>query len=264
MTDAVTVPVLEAEALAPGPSSEVPVAEVTLDIKSTPAVDAAAKEAAEKAAAEEKPIDDAVTVIEYVETGDPGLDLALAFVGNLGIDETHPAMASAINGDFKAIKEHLASLGDKAKGWEKHVALAEQSYKAAVAADNATNTAITNAVHETVGGEAEWAKIKAWASKEADPEEKVTINKMLTGSPTEARAAALMLQGLYDKASNVIREPANPTKGSAGGPPVPTNTPLTRREAVLETNKLVQRFGSNGIEQNPEYRALWARVPTAR
>lgn len=203
----------------------------------------------------------AIVPVVYEETGDPGTDLALQFVGRLGIAHDHPAMLAAYEGNFDLIKGHLSALGDKAKGWEQYVALAEKSQGESKKAEEATKATVAKVVHETVGGQAEWAAIQAWASQKAEPAEKEQINAMMAAGPFQARAAAMLLKSLYDNAPGIVRTPADPTNKGASSKGVPAaNAALTRREAVAETNKLVGKHGSYNIEQRPEYKAIWARV----
>lgn len=230
----------------------------------TPAIDAAAEAArvaAEAAKPTDTPEDTGPTIVEYVETGDVGLDLALDFVGKLGIDHTHPAMVAAIAGDFTLIDAVLAGMGDKAKGYEKMVALAKKSYTEAQAADTQAKAQISAAVHDSVGGQAEWAAIQTWAKGEATPAEKAALNKMLTADPMQARAAAMLIKAQYDQAKGVTRRPATAVgqNASSGGNPNPQAN-LTRREAVQQSNALRQRLGPS-FTSTPEYAAIWARVP---
>jgi hypothetical protein len=205
--------------------------------------------AAAKAAAEGEQKSGDTPVYEFEPTGDPGLDLALDFVGKLGIDETNPAFAAAINGDFSLLDALLSSMGDKAKGYEKFIALAEKAYKESQAADLASKQAIATAVHNVVGGEAQWTAIQEWARTQATPEEKQQLNAMLIAAQ-------------YEKAGGVVSNPTSATSrygASANGSPAP-QAPLTRREAVAKSNELARRIGSHNLENSPEYKAIWSRV----
>lgn len=218
--------------------------------------------AAAKADAEGEQKQGETPVFEFEPTGDPGLDLALDFVGKLGIDETNPAFAAAINGDFSLLDALLSSMGDKAKGYEKFIALAEKAYKESQAADLASKQAIATAVHNVVGGEAQWTAIQEWARTQATPEEKQELNAMLTAGPVQARAAAMLIAAQYEKAGGVVSNPTSATSrygASATGSPAP-QAPLTRREAVAKSNELARRIGSNNLDNSPEYKAIWSRV----
>jgi len=67
--------------------------------------------------------------VQYNKTGDPGLDMALSFIGKLGIGPDHPAIVAARQGDFAFIKAELAGRGDKAQGWEQYLSLAEKAFE---------------------------------------------------------------------------------------------------------------------------------------
>jgi hypothetical protein len=212
--------------------------------------------------AEQAPAEDAITPVQYEETGDVGLDMALQFAGNLGLSPDHPAMAAALEGNFDLIRAVLAGFGDKSRGWEQYVALAEKSFKDSQAAATQAQAVLASAIHDTVGGEENWKTIQAWASKEATPAEKAAINKMLTGDPVQARAAAQMLSGLYEKAGGVRRDPASAIRSDASGNKGgnPSNLgPLNRREAVAEIESLRRRVGDN-FASTPEYAAIHARI----
>lgn len=198
--------------------------------------------------------------ISYEPTGDAGLDVALAFVGKLGIKSDHPAMAATATGDFSLIKAHLATLGDAATGWEQMVALAEQAYGRQQQTKADTEAAVSKAVVEVAGSAEEWGAIKQWASENADPDEKTAINAMFDAGPLQARAAAMLLQSLYSKAKGTVVNP-NPAirNGSAGNAVATSNGPLNAREYHAAVQELRGQLGSR-MDTSPEYAALRARL----
>lgn len=200
-------------------------------------------------------------VVLYGPTGDPGMDMALTFVGKLGMKPDHPAMVKAAEGDFSFIKAHLATLGDKATGWEQHIALAEQAWGNQVKAQEAVTKQITAAVHHEAGGAEAWATIEAWAKKNADPRERTAINKMLGSSPIEAKAATMLLKALYEQASGTTITPAKVTPGGtpAGGDTV-TNTALSPKDYAKEVAALNQRKPGAVDRKDPEYLQLQQRA----
>jgi hypothetical protein len=185
--------------------------------------------------------------------------MALGFIGKLGVTPEHPALQEALKGNFDYLKAHLASLGDKARGYEHYLALAEKSYEAhvSVAAETAAKTA--EAIHGAVGGEEAWQSIQQWASANAEPAEKEAVNAMINAGGLQARAAALLLQSLHAKASNTVIEP----KDAVGH--VPANSASTAQHALspaayqAEMSKLVQQYGALGAGKTPEYQALQSR-----
>ena len=204
------------------------------------------------------------SVVQYAPTGDAGMDLALSFVGKQGIKPDHPAMVAAGNGDFSFIKATLAALGDKAQGWEQHVALAEQSYSRAAKEAEANKAAATKAIHEAVGGEANLGPILKWASSVASPEEKTYFNAQLAGTPLQARIAATELARLYKQASGTVVRPAPVSTGPTAASTPEASRPLTRAEYTAEVNKIARRVGSHNLNGNSEYQALAQRFLNQR
>ncbi len=205
----------------------------------------------------EEPAADA-PAIQYEETGDPGLDLALAFVGGLGIGVDHPAMKAAMQGDYTLMEAHLASLGDKAAGWEKHVALAKAADERAKAARDERDAAVTSAAVQAAGGEDAWKAIQEWSVANADPDEKAAINKMFDDGPISARIAVMAMRVAYSEAQGTIVNPANPLRNMAGGNPS-ANGALSPREYASEVQALRNRLGRE-FETSQEYAALRARL----
>lgn len=201
-------------------------------------------------------------VVLYGPTGDPGMDMALTFVGKLGMKPDHPAMVKAAEGDFSFIKAHLATLGDKATGWEQHIALAEQAWGNQVKAQETVTKEITAAVHHEAGGAEAWATIETWAKKNADPRERKAINKMLATDPIEAKAATMLLKSLYEQASGTTITPAKVTPGGtvpAGGDTV-TNAALSPKDYAKEVAALNQRKPGAVDRKDPEYLQLQQRA----
>lgn len=267
MTDAVTA----AADQTPGtpPADDTP----TQTPEQIAAAEAAAAEAAKAATAPvigDEPVDtrepgptstdaDENGVITYDATGYPGLDMALEFVGKLGIGMDHPAMVATADGDFSLIEAHLATLGDNAKGYERMVALAKEAHEQHVAKTTATTKAITEAVGAVLGETQ--AEVLAWAASAATPEEKASINAMLAADPVQARAAATTLLTAYQVAGGTVVTPASATIPNAGGrdPKQSATGPISKKEFAVETNKLHAKHGA-AYTQTMEYRALAARL----
>jgi len=270
---ATSVPVTPA-VVAPAPNASTPEAaqalaqgQVPPAVTATPEplITPAAPTIGEPAKAESAPLEaetGAAGVI-YAPTGDAGMDIALAFVGKLGLEPNDPAMIKAGEGDFSYLEAKLAALGDKALGWQQHVELAKNSYNSAVKTAQANAATITSAVHETAGGEDAWATLQGWAKETATDAEKIQVNKMLNESPVSARAAVIMLQQLYNQAGGTTVTPANPLKGAvpAGGAVTDANAPLSPREYTKALDKLSRERGVDAINNgSPEYRALQQRA----
>lgn len=195
--------------------------------------------------------------IAYEPTGDVGLDMALDFVGNLGFGPNDPTIAAAAEGNFDLLKAKLAGMGDKAKGWERFIALAEKSFadtKAKTADKVAKDTA---AIHAVVGGPDEWKAISEWAGANAEPEEKAAVNAALKAGGIQGKAMAAYLAGLYGRAQGTTVEPgkvtADATAGKADGA-----GPLTAKDYAKEVQSLRQTLGYD-FESSQQYRNLQQR-----
>lgn len=202
-------------------------------------------------------------IVVYDTTGDPGMDMALSFVGKLGLKPGHPSMLKAAEGDFTFIKAHLATLGDKAKGWEQHIALAEQAYANQVKQQEVVTKSITSAVHHEVGGAEAWAAIEAWAKTNADPKEKQYINRMLEDNAVSARGAAIILKRAYEAATGTVVTPPNPLKGatpSADADKTNLAKPLSNKEFAQATAELNRRKPGAVDRKDPEYLQLQQRA----
>lgn len=196
--------------------------------------------------------------VEYEPTGDAALDVALSFIGNLGIAGNDPAMQAAAVGNFALLEAKLATLGDKAQGWQQMIALAKQA-QAASAAKVAEQVAQTDkAILSVVQSADNWKAITTWAAKTATPEEKAEINRMIDGGPVQARAAATLLLEAYRKATGTAINPPNPAR-SASPAADTSGGPLSPREYATAVAALHRKLGTR-MESSQEYRALQARL----
>lgn len=197
----------------------------------------------------------------YSPTGDVRLDTALGFIGKLGLGANDPAVQAARDGDFGLLKAKLASLGAKAQGWEQFVQLAESAHEDNRKATEAATAKIVEAVHGAVGGKAAWEPIQAWAKANADEGERAQINTMFAAGPIAAKAAAMYLQGLYNKAGGTVVEPASATtthvSGQASG--IAGNAPLSPAEYSKAVQELASRVGASRVSDHPEYKQLQQR-----
>lgn len=200
--------------------------------------------------------------ISYEPTGDAGLDVALDFIGGLGLGPDNPAVQAAMDGNFDQLKGTLAAMGDKAKGWERHVTLGEEAYARNIEKTNAANAAVTQVCHEIAGGEKQWEAIKTWAGQNADPDEKEAINSMLK-DPIQARAAVNLLAQLYKDAGGTVVTPQPVTNPNAGNAGTTDNGALSAKQYGEEVRALRARLGS-AMEGSPEYQALRARRNAGR
>lgn len=195
----------------------------------------------------------------FEPTGDAGLDLAASWVQGLGIAADDPAIIAALeDGNFDFIKAKLASLGDKARGWEQYMALAEKGMGNLKAAATAQANETLGVIHEVVGGAEAWEPIKAWATANAEPAEKEAINSMFEAGGLQARAAASLLNSMYQQASGTVVEPMAATTAAPANSKGTTSA-LSPSEYAAELNKLATKIGSHRLDASPEYAALRSR-----
>lgn len=198
--------------------------------------------------------------VEYTPTGDAGLDVALTFIGNLGIAGTDPAVVQAANGNFSLLEAKLATMGDKARGWQQMMALAKDAYGRANEKYKAHIEGVDKAIMAVAGSADNWNAIKVWAAENATPEEKAEINRMIDAGPVQARAAATLLLGAYEKAKGTVKNPVNALRKNAGGEsPTSENTRLSPRDYSAEVRKLHNKLGTR-METSPEYAELKRRI----
>lgn len=196
-------------------------------------------------------------VVEYTPTGDPGLDLALSFVGQRGFGPEHPGIVAAQKGDFKPLEDALKVLGDKAKGYERYLTAAKQSYEVATAKSKAASEATTKSVVEAVGGVANWNQVQAWAAANADPHEKDAINAAFKAGGIAAVSTAKELFAMW-KASGAANVPPKQVAKDTASPSSTSVTPLDPKAYGREFYLLQQKLGRR-TEGSPELAALNAR-----
>jgi hypothetical protein len=196
--------------------------------------------------------------VQYNKTGDPGLDMALSFIGKLGIGPDHPAIVAARQGDFAFIKAELAGRGDKAQGWEQYLSLAEKAFENAQRAAQESTAKTKAIVEQAVGGAEQWVAIQSWAKANAEPHEREQINYMLNQGGLAAQAAAKLLSDLYNQAHNTVvepAEPANPNRTNRGT----SNAALSPQDYQAELKALIGRIGAHRVQDSPEYAQLQQR-----
>lgn len=201
------------------------------------------------------------TEYEYTPTGDAGLDLALDFVGKLGYGPQHEAIVAAQKGDFSKLEAALKAQGDKAKGHERFITLAKQSFERGVEKGKAVEAETRKVVYEAAGGEKAWTDIQAWAAANADPAEKEQINAMLKAGGLQARLAVQGLAQLYN-AQLKTKPPASALKPGATTAPASSGA-LTSQEYAKEVQALRNKLGPS-FDKSPDYAALQARRRASR
>jgi hypothetical protein len=195
---------------------------------------------------------------KFEPTGDPGLDLAYNFIGKLGIKADDPALAAAKAGDFSLISAKLSALGDKAAGWQEHLALAKDYYtrEEAKATEAAKKTA--EAVYGVVGGKDTWDKVQAWASSTASPEEKAELNAQFAAGGLAAKAAARYLHDLWARNSGQAQHKSAASPNASATAAVDTS-PLSAKQYTAIVAELTRKHPGKDLTRIPEYSAAQAR-----
>ena len=206
---------------------------------------------------DDKPKEGETQEVKFEPTGDPGLDLTLSFLGRLGFDIDHPAMQSAGKGDFDLLKAELALLGDKARGWEQILAIGEAAYTKQQEAFKQRAEKDAAAMAEAAGGVEQWNKIKEWAGKNAEPEERTQINFALKQGGMVGQAMAAFLANQYATATGVTERGRTAINENAGVTTV-KNSSLSPAEYAKGINELKKQYGSQ-FANTTEYLELQAR-----
>ena len=197
---------------------------------------------------------------EFEPTGDPGLDLALEFFAAKGIGADHKALLAAQKGDFALLEATLAVMGDKAKGWEKFLALGKRSYETVKTQAEAKVAAAKKDIEDAVGGAEEWTAIRTWASQAGTEQDRQEATAALRAGGVQARAMALYLQSVYQKTAD-IKVPGKVATDHASGR-APVSQPMTAAMYANQVQALRSKYGD--IDNHPEYIALQARRSAAR
>lgn len=195
---------------------------------------------------------------QFDKVGHPAIDLAIDFVSGLGIKADDPAYLAAKDGDFDLLKVKLATMGDKARGWEQVLAVAEKGYGEMSDKAQADADAKTTLIHEVAGGEEVWAEIRDWAKANADDSEKKDLNAMLNAGGLHAKAAVMYLKGLYAGSPDTSQPPSPAVKQTAGSSPAQGSQALSPAEYKAAINELSRKLGPR-IDDSPEYAQLKAR-----
>lgn len=239
----------QGDAPAPAPSAPAPSPAPTPDPKAPSFVDPPAPTPSEG------------LVYEYQSTGDAGLDLALGFIGNLGIGPEHPALKAATQGDFKPMEAHLKSLGDKAKGYERYIAAATDSYGRRAAARQAQEKQVLDVITSAVGGAENWNSIHEWVAREASPEQKAEITKAFAAGPYAAQAMASQLAALYRQSGQAKAKSA--VSPNAAAAPAAGGGALSAAEYRAEVRALFAKYGYRA-EDTQAMRDLNARYLSSK
>lgn len=206
------------------------------------------------------PAEEQITAHDYgTIEDDPGLTMALGFIGKLGIRPDSPELQAALKGDFNFLKAKLASMGAKATGWEQYVKLGEDSYTKHVDTTAKSQAATRATVEQVAGGPEQWKAVEDWARANADDSEKAELNAAFKAGGLQAKMAANYLVSMYQTASGTVKVPqeaagAVPANGGGFGAGAPMS-PADFQKAVA----VLTRTKGMAAMTSPEYDALVAR-----
>lgn len=198
--------------------------------------------------------------IEYQETGDPKLDLALGFFGRNGLGPDHAAIQAAVEGDFSLLEAYLDE--KNVSGWKSYVALAKEAHGNAAKAAEEADAKITGAVSKTLEQfgytNEQWGEVINWVRTES-PEDVPEINKLLASGPLGARAITAFILSNHREASGVEYTPQNKAvkdeAGAHAGPATQEIKPISKSQFGIEAEKLARSLGPDYM-QSKEYKAL--------
>lgn len=193
--------------------------------------------------------------VVYDPTGDPGLDIALDFLGKLGLGPEDAAIAAAARGDFAALEAKLKGMGEKAKGFERYLELGKAAYAKEAAAAKAKADADRAAVISAVGDEKTWTAVQTWAAANAEPAEREAVNAALAAGGIAAKAVAKYLHDLWKASPAAVITPAPVTQHAGAGA---ANGALDPASYKAEVAKLYAAKGGR-IDGTPEYADLQRR-----
>lgn len=204
------------------------------------------------------PTEAATAIPDY---GDNGLNIAADyFVNTLGLDINGRELSEAAKGNFHLLEAKLEVLGDKAKGSAPMLRLARESIERVQASARDQHTKTVTAVHEAVGGEANWKAVQHYARSTLAPDQLKQASDALSSGGLVAVAMAkhlLTLASSHPQVSVTGQPASNPAAVTGALQGV---APLTREQYRAEYRKLVAEKGIKGASNSDELRALNARV----
>lgn len=206
--------------------------------------------------------------IQYEETGDAKLDLALGFFGRQGLDPEHSAIKAAVDGDFSLLEAELAAKG--AQGWQQYVALAKEAHANVTQQAKDADTAVTAAVASTLEqfgySNEQWGEAIEWVRKEA-ADEVPEINRILASGPLGAKAITAYILQNHREASGTEYTPqlkgVKDEQGANGPAERAPVTPISKSDFAREAEKLSRSFGPDYMS-TPEYKQLRQRAGIGR
>jgi len=196
--------------------------------------------------------------VEYNPTGDTVLDLALKFVGDRGFGPERDDMKAAMQGDFSKLEASLKALGDKAKGYDRYLSAAKESFARTQQNRKTREDNITATIESSVGGAESWKAIHAWVSAEADDVQKKEITAAFAAGPYAAAAMARQLADLYRQSGKSTLPPKGAINANAASAPAVAGSALSPQQFKEEVRKLEAKYGYK-LQGTDEYKDAVAR-----
>lgn len=201
----------------------------------------------------------------YEATGNDMLDIALDYVGKLGFGPTHPAMKAAGEGNWLLLEAEIAKLGDKAKGGDKFIAIAQKAIadEQTQATEHATKTRAL-CVSTFGGTEEQFDGMMKWMTTQANEgkitkEERDDLNRMLARGGFQAQTATQAIAAVYAKAGGVTITPAKTSGEAAAVNGADNGERFTSKSWAALNREMRAKYGAN-FEQRPEYKAAEQRA----
>lgn len=207
---------------------------------------------------EKQDVPDGAVIVEYAPTGDAGLDLALQFVGELGFGPERADMKAAMAGDFSLLEKSLKELGPVAKGFERSIAVAKDSYKRIIDGRKAKEEAVMSAITAAAGGVEQWNAIHEWVAVEATDAQKADITAAFKAGAFAAGAMARQLAEMYKASGKSTVAPKSAVKETASSVPDVTGGAMTAQQYKEEIRRLETKYGYR-LQDTDEYRNAVAR-----
>ena len=198
---------------------------------------------------------------DLADLGDPGLNVAADyFINTLGLSVDSPEIVEAGKGNYSYLEATIAKLGDKAKGADRFVGLAREAQARMETAQKAKHESTVKAVHDAVGGEANWQAVQNFVRTNLKQDQLSEASAALSQGGLVAEAMARHLYGLASQNPQTTIQGNAAVNPSAPSQPLAPHAPLTREQYREEYKKLVAEYGITGAQKRPELQSLNARL----
>ncbi|MEJ1593527.1 hypothetical protein SMA75_20245 [Escherichia coli] len=200
----------------------------------------------------------------YAETGYAGLDAALKFMVDAGLNDDHPAIKAVEKNDFSLLEAYFAT--NPVAGWETMLKIGREGFERMLKDVGEKGAALERANKEAgvalFGDEATlnaaleyFPTIPGIEQGEID-----AVQAMVRAGGVQAQAALLLIQDQFNAAQGVTRNPPESVaQRNAAYQSQGDHSPLSPRQFTEKCHELRRQLG-DGFESSVQYRALAARV----